>query len=65
MQDNKSRNTQMKLYDLMRNFFDRMAKLVDKGWTGEVTLKIQINDGGVRNAKIATESPLKDERCQE
>jgi len=46
------------LGNLMQTAFDRIAVLLKSRWTGEITIRIQINQGGIRNAKIKEDYPL-------
>lgn len=48
----------MTLRSLMADLFTRVAALIDAGWTGEIIIRIRVNQGGIRDSTFSQEERL-------
>ena len=48
----------MTLEALMQTIFTRIAKLLSARWTGEITIRLNINQGGISKARISIDETL-------
>ena len=48
----------MTLEKLMQTIFTRIAKLLSARWTGEITIRLNINRGGICKTRISIDENL-------